>query len=484
MNVDYVRTQYNPADTEIGIVHLGLGAFVRAHLAVYVEKLLNRQNGPWGICAANIRSNRDIVDVLRAQNLRYTVAEYESQEKVTLREVNSIREVLFAGHGETAALLERIAHLNIKIVSLTVTEKGYCFDLTNRELLTNNPDVQHDLADLSRPRTAVGIITAGLKHRFDYNLPPFTVLSCDNMPHNGAATREAVLQLAEHHGAELAAWIREHVQFPCTMVDRIVPAATADSIKQVQSLLRDYQDQAPVACEAFSQWVIEDNFSQGRPAFEVAGATLVERAAPWEDMKLRMLNGSHSLLAYLGYLGNLHYVSDCMEQPDYVALLRHYMLNDAAPTLTLPADADLSAYTEQLLKRFTNNSLRHKTWQIAMDGSQKIPQRWLAGARILLQRGQLPKTTALGVAAWIRYVAGTDEQGSPIEVSDPLAGQLRELATQQDAQQTVESFMALPMFKQFSLDTHEAFKQQVVSYLSELRSKGARSTVASFVRQL
>lgn len=480
MNVQRVRSQYNPKQTGIGIVHLGLGAFVRAHLAVYIEKLLNQKHGAWGICAANIRSNRAIVDALREQGLRYTVAEYAARDDVTLREVNSIREVLFAGEGETAALLERMANLDTKIVSLTVTEKGYCFDLANQLLITDSADMQHDLKDLRQPRTAIGIITAALKHRFDFDLPPFTVLSCDNMPHNGRVTRAAVIQLAQHHSADLAAWISEQVKFPCTMVDRIVPAATPESVAQVQALLSDYADAVPIACEAFSQWVIEDAFAQERPELELAGAQLVEQAAPWEAMKLRMLNGSHSLLAYLGYLGELPLVSDCVAQPEYRALLQHYMLNEAAPTLQLPASADVPAYAHQLLQRFANDSLRHRTWQIAMDGSQKIPQRWLAGAHILLQRGELPKATALGIAAWIQYVAGTDEQGNAIDVSDPLADQLRNFAANSDVQQTVADFMALPMFQQFQLGTYSDFTAHVAAYLNDLRSYGARQTVANF----
>lgn len=484
MKVERIASTFKPGDVRIGIVHLGLGAFVRAHLAVYMQKLLNQGEIGWGIAAANIRSNHELVDAMAAQGLRYTVAEYDSEARVTLREICSIAEVLYAGDGETEQLLQRIANPDTRILSLTVTEKGYCFDLANRTLNRDNPDIQHDIANPDRPRSAPGIIVAGLKHRYENAMVPFSVMSCDNMPHNGANTREVVIQLAACNSPGLAQWISETVNFPATMVDRIVPAATPASVERVQALSGSDSDRIPVSCEAFSQWVIEDKFDGDRPAFERADATVVDDVAPWEDMKLRMLNGSHSLLAYLGFLGGLEYVSDCMQQPEYVALIRHYMLNEAARTLNMPAGTDLAAYASQLILRFENNSLRHRTAQIAMDGSQKIPQRWLAGADILLARGELPQAVALGVAAWIRYVAGVDEGDNAIAVSDPLAETLKELAGGlQNPPETVDRFMDLPMFHQTRPGRHAAFKALVVRYLEALVDRGARQVVAAFPGQ-
>lgn len=481
MKVERIVSTYDPADIRVGIVHLGLGAFVRAHLAVYMQKLLNQGEQGWGIAAANIRSNHGLVDAMKAQGLGYTVAEYESEDQVTLREVRSICEVLYAGDGQTGDLLARIANPDTRIVSLTVTEKGYCFDLASRSLIRENPGIQHDIANPDQPCTAPGIIVAGLKHRYENGMAPFSVMSCDNMPHNGASTREAVIQLAACNSPELARWISENVNFPATMVDRIVPAATPESIERVQHLAGSDADRLPISCEAFSQWVIEDRFNGDRPAFEQADVTVVDDVAPWEDMKLRMLNGSHSLLAYLGFLGKLEYVSDCMHRPEYVALIRHYMLEEAARTLNMPAGTDLDAYAGQLIHRFENNSLRHRTAQIAMDGSQKIPQRWLAGADILVERGQLPRATAVGVAAWIRYVSGVDEQGSAIEVSDPLADKLKALAGElQNPREVVDRFMALPMFQQTRLGQQAEFGQLVCRYLEQLIAQGARQAVAAF----
>ncbi len=492
MNVEYLRSQYDPAKVGTGIVHLGLGAFVRAHLAVYTEKLLTERkyagegNDQWGICAVNIRSNRQIVDQLRAQGLHYTVAEYEDEQRVTLREVSSIREVLYAGEGETSHLLARLANPEVRIVSLTVTEKGYCLDPGGCQLMVDHPGIQHDLANPGTPITVPGILVAGLKIRRDNRLPAFTIMSCDNMPNNGAATRQAVLQLARLTNPQLATWISEQVCFPSTMVDRIVPAATPESTERVRSLLKEYDDEVPIACEAFSQWVIEDRFVCGRPDWAAVGATFVTDVGPWEDMKLRMLNGSHSLLAYLGNLGGLKYVSDCMQQPEYVQLLKIYMLHEAVPTLHMPEGSDVRIYAELLLKRFANDSLRHRTSQIAMDGSQKIPQRWLNGARMLLQRGVIPKATALGIAGWIRYVSGEDESGNTIVVNDPLSRQLKDIANpRRDARDIVDAFFQLPMFKVVTdANKGNEFADQIARYLLNIRKQGARASVAALGREL
>lgn len=489
MNAEYIRSQYAPAAVGTGIVHLGLGAFVRAHLAVYTEKLLNLRkkadDDHWGICGVNIRSNRQIVDQLRAQDLRYTVAEYESEQRVTLREVSSIREVLYAGGGDTAPLLARLADPQVRIVSLTVTEKGYCLDMGSCQLIVDHPGIQNDLANPEAPVTVPGILVAGLKIRRDKQLPAFTVMSCDNMPSNGAATRQAVLQLARRLDLHLATWISEHVCFPSTMVDRIVPAATPESTARVRGLLSEYDDQVPVACEAFSQWIIEDRFVRGRPDWAAVGATFVADVAPWENMKLRMLNGSHSLLAYLGNLGGLEYVSDCMQQPEYVQLLKIYMLHEAVPTLDMPEGTDFPAYVTRLLARFANDSLRHRTAQIAMDGSQKIPQRWLSGAQLLLQRGVMPKTTALGIAGWIRYVSGEDESGNIIAVSDPLSEQLQVLANpNQDAREIVDAFFRLSMFNAVTaMPAGNEFADLVARYLLKIRKQGARAAVGALVKE-
>lgn len=490
MKITKVASTYNPEHIKVGIVHIGLGAFVRAHLAVYTEKVLNESGGNWGICAVNIRSNQKIVQALQAQNCQYTIAEYASSEDVVLREINSIREVMFAANGESKKLIARLQDEAIKIVSLTVTEKGYFLNPSDRKLKFNDESVQHDLKNPDTPKTAIGILVAALKLRFENNLSAFTILSCDNMPNNGESTKSAVLQFSEKLSPALSAWIKNTVSFPSCMVDRIVPAVTDESLSTVNELMAknnaSYKnDHTAIACESFTQWVIEDDFPEGRPDWQNAGASIVNNVAPYEDMKLRLLNGSHSLLAYLGVLASLETVSDCMSQPDFIALIKQYMLHEAIPTLEMPEGENLSEYVDSLVKRFSNDSLRHKTVQIAMDGSQKIPQRWLMGADLLLQREGFPKVTALGVAAWMRYVAGVSEQGELFEVSDPMASELKGICNENsNTESRVNALMQTQPFTHTSLAMHKEFVAHVISYSRELEAFGARKTVATFISNI
>ncbi|GHC38310.1 mannitol dehydrogenase family protein [Aidingimonas halophila] len=412
---------------DIGIVHLGLGAFHRAHQTVYLERYRQRTgDGEWGICSANLRGNVGLVDRLRTAGYRYHVAEYADSENVTLREIGVIEDTLFTGRDASGewgrdlnSLLTRMSDANVRIVTLTVTEKGYFLSPAEGRLLDDDPLIAADIVSPEQPRTAPGILVAALARRRAAGLAPFTVLSCDNMPDNGRRTRAAVVQLAAMHDADLAEWIDRYVAFPGSMVDRIVPAMTDADAERLERL--GIEDPNAVVGEAFAQWVIEDDFPQGRPAWEADGVEMVDEVAPFETMKLRMLNGSHSLLAYLGALDGIETVFDAVNRDALVALLRQYMMNEAAPTLQMPAGTDLAAYTDSLLERFANDSLRHRLQQIAMDGSQKLPQRWLHGALARLEAGADVPCTTLGVAAWIRYTAGRNLNGKVHEVDDPLA---------------------------------------------------------------
>lgn len=497
MSIEYVPTSYSPTNIKTGIVHLGLGAFVRAHLAVYNQILFNRSStNEWGICAVNIRSNADIVEILQQQNLSYTVAEYQNSEQVCLRQVSSIREVMFAGDTENrAALLKRLQDTEIKIVSLTITEKGYYLNPADGKLLIDDTNIQHDLNNPTAPKTALGILAAALKFRMTHNLMPFTVLCCDNLPHNGESLRSALIQFSNINDPELSEWIAKTVLFPSTMVDRIVPAVTAESLQKVNALLQQNNstfahDNAAIATEQFSQWVIEDTFSQDRPDWNLAGAQFVDDVAPFETMKLRMLNGSHSLLAYLGNLGKYEYVSDCMQDANYVKLITHYMLQEAAPTLAMPPDTNLQEYAESLLNRFRNDSLKHRTAQIAMDGSNKIPQRWLSGASLLLERNrtssrdQTPNIVALGIAAWIRYTSGIDEQGKSFTVDDPLANTFKVIHSQNlDPEAVVNAFLRTRVFIN-NFDGFPKFIEKIVAYYRQLLKLGAKQTVHHLVADL
>ena len=392
----------SPKSGQIGIVHLGLGAFHRAHQAVYLERYRQRSgDGEWGVCSANLRSSVGLVDGLRAAGHRYHVAEYADSKNITLREIGVIEEALFSGRDadshwsrDREALLARMASVDTRIVTLTVTEKGYFLNPASGELRVDDPMIVGDIASPQQPRTAPGLIVEALVRRQEAGIAPFTVLSCDNMPDNGKRTRQAVVQLAEQRDAELASWIANKVAFPSSMVDRIVPAMTDADFERLAAL--GVTDPNAVVCEAFSQWVVEDHFPLGRPNWGAEGVEMVADVEPFETMKLRMLNGSHSLLAYLGALAGIETVYDGINHDELRALLRRYMLEEAAPTLEMPEGIDLEAYADSLLARFANDSLRHRLQQIAMDGSQKLPQRWLSGALKRSAAGQSSPWVALG----------------------------------------------------------------------------------------
>ncbi len=418
---DVLLPAYDRSQLKPGIVHLGIGAFHRAHQAFYTEAVLNKFGGDWGIVGSSLRSP-GVRDQLVPQDCLYTLVE-RSGEGEKLQLIGAVLDTL-VGPENPAALVAQMAVANIKIVSLTVTEKGYCHDPASGNLNLNHPDIVHDLANLDKPVSAIGFLVAALKQRFENNQKAFTLLSCDNLPNNGEVLEKVVLQFAEKISPALAQWIKTHATFPCTMIDRIVPATTDDDRRDIEARL-NLRDEAMVVCEPFSQWVVEDKFADGRPEWDKVGVLLVDDVRVFEKIKLRLLNGAHSTMAYTGYLSGFDYISEVMEQPAFVNLVKTYMAREAGETVIAPAGFDIEAYKQQLCERFSNKALKHRTWQIAMDGSQKLPQRLLETLREQLQGNGHIDILCLGVAAWIRYVSGVDEKGNAIEVSDPLAKELR-----------------------------------------------------------
>lgn len=464
---DYDRGQLTP-----GIVHLGIGAFHRAHMAVYVDDLL-KQHPDWAIVGASLR-RPDTKEALEPQDGLYTVAVRDATGTHP-RVIGSILRVLDA-NSQREELLALMADKQIRIVSLTVTEKGYCHDPATGELDQRHPDIVHDLAHPEQPKSAPGMLVEALARRHAAGIAPFAVMSCDNLPDNGATVRRIVTKLASLRNAALGAWVNA-VAFPGTMVDRIVPSTT-DADRDTVATMIGAEDAWPIMTEPFTQWVIEDHFPQGRPPFEQAGAQMVADVEPFERMKLRMLNGSHSTMAYLGYLAGYEYISDVMGDDNFVKLIHGLMTEEAMPTLDMPG-VDLGAYRDQLLERFRNPALKHRTWQIAMDGSQKLPQRLLGTIRERLKAGQPFERLGLGVAAWMRYVVGIDEKGDSIDVRDPLA--MRMLAISADAGDDAEALyvglVALTEVFGTDLADNQTFGETVATHLDELFELGVQATV-------
>ena len=414
---------YDRSALRPGIVHLGLGAFVRGHMALYTDDVLALALEPWGIIGVSLK-RPDQRDRLAPQDGLYTTLEREGGT-VRARIVGSLLGVMVAPENP-GAVVAAMADAGCHIVSLTVTEKGYCHHPATGRLDAGHPDIVHDLAHPQAPRSAVGLIVAALAARRAAGLAPFTVLCCDNLPHNGRLLSGLVQDFATRVDPALAAWIAACGAFPSTMVDRIVPAMTDADLHEAASAT-GLHDAAPVSHEPFRQWVIEDRFVAGRrPAWERAGAQMVADVAPYEHMKLRLLNGAHSALAYLGYLAGHETIADTMADPVFAAYVADLWNDEIIAVVPPPEGVDLAAYAAQLQARFVNPAIRHRTWQIAMDGSQKLPQRLLSTIRERLARGLPIPRLALAVAAWIRYVAGLDEAGQPIDVRDPLAPLLQQ----------------------------------------------------------
>ena len=325
------------------------------------------------------------------------------------------------------------------------------------------------------------MVVEALARRKAAGLPAFSVMSCDNMPENGHVMRNVVCAYARAVDAELAEWIARSVTFPSTMVDRIVPAVTAETLEKIEQLT-GVRDPAGVACEPFRQWVIEDNFVAGRPQWEKAGAELVSDVLPFEEMKLRMLNGSHSFLAWLGYLAGYQHINDCMQDENYRRAARALMLEEQAPTLNVQG-VDLARYAGLLIERYSNPALKHRTWQIAMDGSQKLPQRMLDSIRWHLAHGGDFTLLAMGVAAWMRYVSGVDDQGQAIEISDPLLPVIAQtVQNSADGEERVRALLGIEAIFGASLPQESRFVNAVVRAYLSLQQHGAKATVAAWAQ--
>uniref|UniRef100_UPI002898C5EF mannitol dehydrogenase family protein n=1 Tax=Paracoccus sp. TaxID=267 RepID=UPI002898C5EF len=452
---------YDPEKLGIGILHLGLGAFARAHLCAYTDAALAAGSGDWRVLGASLRGT-EVAEALNPQGGRYTLLVRSDSTQANV--VGSLAGVL-AGPKVGAEILAAMQAPGCRIVSLTVTEKGYGL------LRTGGCDLDHaavaaDLAQPDAPSGVLGLLAMGLKQRFDAGLAPFTVMSCDNLPDNGHLLRQAVIDFARRaYGADLADRIAAEVAFPATMVDRITPRSTQSTFADAAQLI-GAEDLAAVETEPFAQWVIEDHFSAGRPAWEAMGATFTANVRPYEAMKLRMLNGSHSMLAYAGFLSGKTYVRDVMADPSLSALVARHL---GAAAASLPAgDLDLAGYASALEARFANPAIAHATAQIAMDGSQKMPQRIFAAACDTLANGGDLAAFAFATAAWMRYALGRDDAGQVYGLNDPREAEiLTALQGAESASAIFDALAALPELLPAALSDGD-FRNACVSRLETM----------------
>ena len=464
---------------EVRMVHLGPGAFFRAFGAVYTDEVNAVNDEGWGILAVSLRSATAAHQLDQQDGIYHSVT--FSKEGLQPKLISSIVRTLVAPD-DPGAVVAEMAEPAVKVVSLTITEKGYCHRSSDGKLNLKHPDIIHDLDDWLQPVSAIGFIVAALAKRRTAGNKPFTVLSCDNLPSNGALIRGIVLEFAQNIDGELANWIEAQVSFPSSMVDRITPATTPEDINAL-SEITGALDLGCVFHEQFRQWVIEDDFCNGRPRWELAGAQFVAEVDAHELKKLRCLNGTHSALAYLGYLAGFETISETVSDPDFALFCEMLWTDEIIPTVPQPEGENLLTYSAKLMERYKDTSIRHRTWQIAMDGSQKLPQRILGTISDNLAMDRVSPGLYLAVAAWMFYAGGVDENGRKIDVRDPLAAELK--AANENARHAsgkVNAILSLPELFPEPLVKNVVFRDAIVEAYEILLDGGAMVAVRQLVR--
>jgi fructuronate reductase len=463
-----------------GIVHLGLGNFHRAHQGVYTARALEVEPGPWGTSAFSNRSE-SVVEAMRAQDLLYAVLQISPQGcSVSVPGVHVRVDVAAA---DPAAVIAAIAAPSTRIVTLTVTEHGYTYSPTTHDLDLSAPAVQRDLARPEHPLTSVGQVAAGLVQRFVSGGEPVSVVSCDNLGGNGSLLRRLVTSFVTHGSLapsqEFLAWLGDHVSFPNTMVDRIVPA-TSPAHRALAADLLGVHDAVPVPAEPFSMWVLQDDFAAGRPAWERAGAIFSDDVEAYELLKLRLLNGTHSLIAYLGVLAGAATIAEAVAVPYVEAAARALMRDEYLPTVRVPGGVDVDRYVAELFHRFSNTELAHRTSQVGSDGSQKLPQRVSGPALHHLQHGDVPQLICLTVAAFLACVAPRDGHRGDLadDIRDPMLPALRRLAAEApSARALVDSVFDGTSLLPPDLTGVALFRGRVAELLDALERHGPQAAV-------
>jgi fructuronate reductase len=466
-----LQPTYHRANTSIGTVHFGPGAFHRAHQAFYFDRLLERDPSR-AICAVSLKTS-SVRDALAPQDGLYALTELDAAP--TLRVIGAIREMLVATE-DPAAVSHRLAAQNTSLVTITVTEKGYCLNGAG-ELDFDHPEIAHDLRSPQAPRSLIGWLVRGLQLRRDLGLAPYLVVSCDNLSDNGLTLRRAVLAFAARRDPALTRWIEERTRFPRTMVDSITPATDAALRSSVANTLK-LQDAWPVQRERFVQWVVEQTDSQAQPDWASIGVTLSRDVSAYERAKLRLLNGAHSTLAYLGLLAGLETVAQAMAEPALRAFLERLMIEDIQPTLTVPRGEELAAYRLSILQRFENPAIRHQLAQIAWDGSQKLPIRLLGTIAAAIHAHRSLSRLALAIAAWMHFVRSRAITDTPIV--DPLREQLTACGqgATGDSRHDLPMFLNLPGIFPASLSHNAEFVEALGAGYDLIAARGPLAAVA------
>jgi mannitol 2-dehydrogenase len=459
------------------IMHIGVGGFHRAHQALYMDDLFHKGGDTqWGYCGVGLlKHDARMRDVMLAQDCLYTLVE-RSLEGDKARIIGSIVKFLFAPD-DPQKVIEQMASPETRIVSLTITEGGYYIDQSTGELDAKHADIVYDLAHPHEPRCSFGYVLEALDRRRIRGLPPFTVMSCDNIQSNGEVARKMLMALAELRDPALRNWMSENCIFPNSMVDRITPATTDEHRNLVKEKF-GIADGWPVMTESFKQWVIEDHFAQGRPEWQLVGAQMTSDVLPYEKMKLRLLNASHQALCYIGMLLGYQFVHETMEDRDIRKLVEKMMDDEVTPILSEVPGVDLTDYKRTLIERFANPAIRDQLSRIGIYGSSGIPKFVLPSIAEQLQRGGAIKLLSFTIASWFRYLTGSDESGKEMPMLDPMAGTLRERA--KAARKDARQLLAMREIFSESLAKSPVFVDQVQDALRSFYDDGAKATLAKY----
>lgn len=465
--------RYDARDLSEGFLHFGVGGFHRSHQALYIDEMIESHGArEWAICGVGIMAQDvAIARALGAQDCLYTLVERDRSEK-NARIIGSITSYLH-GHAEPNRVLAKLTDPAIKIVSLTATEGGYYFHQGTGELDIEHRAIRHDLVNPRQPETIFGYLAEGLDRRRRAGVGPFTVLSCDNLQHNGAIARRTLLGFAREREPELARWIADNVSFPSCVVDRITPATT-DAERQFVREEYGIDDAAPVIAEPFRQWIIEDQFCASRPELERVGVQFTSDVTPYEKMKIRLLNGSHSAMGYLGYLCGYRYIHEIALAPEFQAYLEGLMDREVTPLLGEVPGVDLPAYKRSLMHRFGNEAIKDRALRICLDGSSKLPKFILPSILEQLERGGPIGKLTLCIASWMRFLSGRDYAGNEIPIEDPQAERLTAIVRQMGRD-------PLPLLRQSDvfgdLASSERFLAEVRLLLDSLYERGPQETL-------
>lgn len=470
---------YQPSTIETGILHIGVGNFHRAHQQFYINQLLEQEDQKnWGICGVSLlESDRKIVENLRRQDLEYTLTICGRNGQDEIQKIASLRELIW-GIENPEAVVAKIAHPNIKIISLTITEGGYNLDKESQEFNLNDIKIKHDLQHPQNPKTVFGFIAEGLRLRKQNGVGGVTILSCDNLQHNGNTAKKAFLSFIEAQDAELAIWVTENVTFPNSMVDRITPATTDEDIKRLNAK-SGIEDHAPVYCEDFCQWVIEDNFAAGRPALQRVGVEFTDDVTAFENMKLSLLNASHTLLSYPSFLKGYRKVDEALQDEDVVQFIRKFMDIDITPYVPAPANTDLELYKQTLIERFANTSVSDQVSRLCFDGISKFPVYIIPNLKKMLNDKKDITRIAFFVATYRHYLKyKTDDNGEVFDIAEPWI-------TQEDLQ-ILDSgealdFLEFSALKSINLKAYKDFIDCYIGFVQQLKNNTAKSVLASIL---